>query len=213
MSRNQIEPPDHGNNAISAYSEKAAAFSEIKSRIIVKSIASQLNPDSPTTHILDSGLKNFGPIRLAGFSSLLSPNSFRNGKSNDLPLLSILSTLGCLVNHRQLCPSLTSPKHSNEVLLCAFCQLAIPLSDIFKHNALSKIQYTARLLEELSVLHAAECSGRLGAVLLRQDDVRFPVAEKTLVTSTSFTLPGTKTTTRAQHVLFIDMGFLCSYLT
>ena len=146
---------------------------------------------------LDSGHKKFVSIRLAECSSLLTANSFGSAKSNNLPILSIISTLGYVVPRRSLSPLRTSPKHSNEILLCAFCQLAIPLSNIFKHNALSEILCTANLLEELSVLHAAECEGRLGAELLRQDDVHFPVAEKTLVTSPIPSLPGTKTTTTA----------------
>ena len=146
-------------------------------------ISSQLNQDAPGKLLVNSKRGNFVPLRLARFFIILSPNSF------GLPLLSILSTLGCLLVRIPLSPSRTSPQHSNEVLLCAFCQLSLPLSDIFKHNALSEIQYTAQLLEKLSVLHAAECGGRLGPELLRQDDVHFPVAEKNSFTSTSSSLP------------------------
>ena len=162
----------------SSYSDRPSDFPEISNKYIENRISSQLNQDAPGKLQVILKCGNFVPLRLARFFIILPPNSF------DLPLLSILSTLGCLVR-RPLPHSLTSPQHSSELLCCAFCQLSLPLSDIFKHNALSEIQYTANVLEKLSVLHSAECEGRLGAELLRQDDVHFPVAEKTSFTSTS----------------------------
>ena len=162
------------NEAPLAYSDCPSDFDEI---------SSQFDQAAPGKLVVILKRGNFVALRLARFFIILSPNSF------GLPLLSILSTLGCLLVRIPLSPSRTSPQHSNEVLLCAFCQLSLPLSDIFKHNALSEIQYTAQLLEKLSVLHAAECEGRFGAKLLRQDDVHFSVAEKTSFTSTSSSLP------------------------
>ena len=151
-----------------------------KVQTIPKPFLSHLNSDAPRKHIVDSGHYNFVPLRLARFFFLLSSKSF------DLPLLSIISTLSCLVVHRPFSLSRSNPQHSDE-LCCSFCQLSLPFDDIskHKHHSLSEIQYTANVLEELRVLHAAECRGRLGAVLLRQDDVKFPVTESASFTSTS----------------------------
>ena len=180
---------------------ETAVVPRFKVQTIPKPIISHLNLDPPRKHIVDSGNYNFVSLRLAHFFFLLSLNT------DDLPLLSILSTLGCLFVHRPLFVSRSRPQHSDE-LYCSFCQLSLLISDIskHKHNSLSEIQYTANVLEELSVLHAAECRGRLGAVLLRQDDVKFPVTESASITSTSSLLGGT-IVTNLHHVSIISYPY------
>ena len=42
---------------------------------------------------------------------------------------------------------------------CAFCNLIVPLADLFGRNPRSEIEYTAELLNYLSFLHTSNCNG------------------------------------------------------
>ena len=103
---------------------------------------------------VSSNNSSFASLRLAQFSSCLP--SRVNTPFPPL-LFNILATLGCLYVQR---PWPTLRAFNPDVFIrCAFCNLIVPLADLFGRNPRSEIEYTAELLNYLSFLHTSNCNG------------------------------------------------------